>query len=226
VGDVARDDLGLERVARDLVVLARQLDGGLHGLGAAAGEEDAVQVAGSEIGDARRELDRARVRVGPVGVEAQLLGLLCPGLDDVGTAVADVDAEQRRETVEIALSVLVVDVTALTADDDRNLVVLVGRHPREMHPQVTPGEFLKRAALGAGCLGACHTISSAMGLAVSYNGSARLLRAQLAGSVRSRGPACPLRPQARMTPRGGLSSRLSACSSTTVARATASLWCS
>jgi hypothetical protein len=57
IGDVASDDLGLQRVAGDLVVLPGELDGGLHGLGAAAGEEHAVQIARSELGDPRGQLD-------------------------------------------------------------------------------------------------------------------------------------------------------------------------
>jgi hypothetical protein len=43
------------------VVLAHDLDGGLDRLAAAAGEEDTVEVAGREAGDAGRQLDRPRV---------------------------------------------------------------------------------------------------------------------------------------------------------------------
>ena len=45
VGGVARDDLRLQRLAVELVELARQLDRGLDRLAAAAREEDAVEVA-------------------------------------------------------------------------------------------------------------------------------------------------------------------------------------
>ena len=48
VGGFARDDLRLQRIAAELVVLARQLPGRLHRLGATGGEEHAVEVAGSE----------------------------------------------------------------------------------------------------------------------------------------------------------------------------------
>ena len=108
-------------VAGELVVLAAELERGLDRLAAAAGEEDAVEVAGRELGDPRRELDRARVRVGPVREEAELARLVGAGLRDVGAAVADVHAEQRAQAVEVAVAVLVPDVAALAADDDRDL---------------------------------------------------------------------------------------------------------
>ena len=47
VGDLAGDELGLLAVAPDPVIAARQLQGRLHRLGAAVGEEDPVQVAGA-----------------------------------------------------------------------------------------------------------------------------------------------------------------------------------
>src|SRR5213592_1878834 len=97
VGDLASDDLGLVRVAGELVVLAHELDRRLDRFAAAAREEDAVEVAGGQRRDARGELDRARVRVRPVGEEAQLAGLVGPGLRDVRAPVADVHAEQRRQ---------------------------------------------------------------------------------------------------------------------------------
>ena len=170
VGDLAGDHLGLVGLAGQLEVLAGELQRRLDGLAAAAGEEHAVQVAGRERGDPRRELDRRRMRVGPVGEEAELLGLVGAGLGDVGAAVADVDAEQRREAVEVAVAVLVVDVAALAADDDRHLVVGVRRQPREVHPQVAAGQLLKRApSRSARLFRARHALSSEV--AVLYNGT-------------------------------------------------------
>ena len=91
-----------------------------------------------------RQLDRARVRVAPVRVEAELLRLRRRRLAELGAAVADVDAVQRREAVEVALAVLVVDVAALAADDHRHRVVLrVGAHAREVHPQMPLGLLLE-----------------------------------------------------------------------------------
>jgi hypothetical protein len=147
VGDLAGDHLRLVGLAGQLEVLTAQLQRRFDGLAAAAGEEHAVQVAGRQRGDPGRQLDRRRVRVGPVGDEPELLGLVGSGLGDVAATVPDVDAEQRREAVQVALAVFVVDVAPLAADDDRYVGVLVGGQPREVHPQVAPGQLLERAPL-------------------------------------------------------------------------------
>jgi hypothetical protein len=80
--------------------------------------EDAVEVAAREVGDARGERDRLRVRVGPVRDELELAGLVGAGLRDLLAAVPDVRAEQRAQPVEVAVAVLVEEVAALAAHDD------------------------------------------------------------------------------------------------------------
>ena len=138
VGDLAGDHLVLLAFAAHAVVVAGQLQRRLDRLRAAGGEEDAVEVAGGERGDPRGELDRARVGVAPERVEVELFDLAGRGLAELGAAVAGVDAEEGGEAVEVALAVLVVDVAALAADDDRDLVVgAVGAHPREVHPEMS-----------------------------------------------------------------------------------------
>src|SRR3954470_18684009 len=101
-----------------MVVLARELPGGLDSLRAAGDEEDAVQVAGCELRELVRELDRTRMRVRPVRVEGQLAHLLERGLAHlVPVRVADLDREEAGQRVEVALAVVVVQVAALAADD-------------------------------------------------------------------------------------------------------------
>ena len=73
------------------------------------------------------ELDRARVRVAPVREEVELAQLRRRGVRQLGAAVADVHAVERREPVEVALAVSVVDVAALAGNDDRQRRVRVGR---------------------------------------------------------------------------------------------------
>ena len=144
-------------VAARRVVLARELPGRLDRLGAARHEEDAVQVAGRDGCDLGRELDRARVRIAPVRVEGKLAQLRGGGLADlVAEAVADVDGEKARERVEIALAVDVLEVAAVPAHDDRDVLARVARHAREMQPEVFPGGLLQ---LGGGhrCDGGAHT---------------------------------------------------------------------
>src|SRR5690606_301533 len=63
--------------------------------------------------------------------------------------VAGVDAEQRGQAVEVAVAVLVVDVAALGAGDDRNLVLgPVAAHAREVHPEVPARESLELGLYG------------------------------------------------------------------------------
>ena len=105
------------------VVLARELPRRLHRLRAARAEEDPVQVARRELGDGRGQLDRAGMRVRPVRVEGQLLHLVVRRLADlVAERVADVDREEPGQRVEVPLAVRVLEVAALAADDDRDLV--------------------------------------------------------------------------------------------------------
>ena len=113
VGDLARDHLVLLAFAELPVVVAGQLQRRLDRLRAAGGEEDAVEVAGGERGDARGELDRARVGVAPQRVEVELLDLARRRFAELGAAVAGVDAEEAGEAVEVAVAVVVVDVAAV-----------------------------------------------------------------------------------------------------------------
>src|SRR5262249_10624315 len=126
------------------VVLARELPGGLDRLGPARAEEDAVQITGRERRDLGRELDRARMRVRPVGVEGQLAHLLERRLTDLlAEAVADVDRKQTRQRVEVARAVDVLEVAAVAADDDRHLRVAVPAHAGEVHPEVLLRKLLQ-----------------------------------------------------------------------------------
>ena len=144
VGELARDQLVPGRLAARVVVGLGELPRRLDRLRAAGGEEHAVEVSRRELGDPRGQLDRARVGVAPVGVEAELLRLRAAAAPELRAAVADVHAVQRRQAVEVALAVLVVDVAALAPDDHRHLVALgVGAHAREVHPQVSLGLLLE-----------------------------------------------------------------------------------
>ena len=136
VGDPARDRLPAP-ITADGVVLARQLPGRLDGLRAARDEEHPVEVAGGQAGHLGGELDRARVRGAPVRVVGELAHLRGRDLADLlPVAVADVDAEEPAEPVQVALAVRVLEVTAVAADDHRKLALGVGPHARHMEPQV------------------------------------------------------------------------------------------
>ncbi len=143
VGDLAGDHLVLLAFAERPVVVAGELQRRLDRLRAAGGEEDAVEVGRRQRGDPRRQLDRPRVGVAPERVEVEFFDLLRRRLAVLAAAVAGVDAEEAGEPVEVAVAVLVVDVAALGAGDDRDLVVRpVGAHPREVHPKMSTGQLL------------------------------------------------------------------------------------
>ena len=120
-------------------------------------EEDAVEVAGRERRDLGGELDRARVRVRPVRVEGQLLHLLVRGLPDlVPEAVAEVDGEEPRERVEVAVALVVLEVAAVAADDDRRRMPA---HPREVEPEMVARELPK--------ISCCHVSPSRRAVSTS-----------------------------------------------------------
>ena len=125
VGDPPRDRLPAA-LAAGRVVLARELPGRLDGLRAAGDEEDAVQVARR---DARRPRRRARSRAGARSSSScrRAARAAAPrGLADlVAEAVADVDGEEPGERVEVALAVDVLEVAAVAAHDDRDVLAVV-----------------------------------------------------------------------------------------------------
>jgi hypothetical protein len=161
VGGLARDDLGALRLAVLLVECADQLPRGLDRLGAARREEDAVEVARRELRDACGELDGRRMGVGPVREELEVTRLVGARLGHLMPPMPDVDAEKRRKAVEVLVAVLVPDVAAIPADDDRHLVlVVVGAHAAEVHPQMAASLLLEGAG-GLRCvLGRRHRYSN------------------------------------------------------------------
>ena len=119
VGDVPGDRLEPLGLAVGDVVLAGELPGGLDGLGAAGGEEHAIDAFGREGGELVGQLERRRMRRAPDRVEGELLQLLgCDGAHLLAVGVADLRTEQAGETVDVAVPVRVEDVCALTALHD------------------------------------------------------------------------------------------------------------
>jgi hypothetical protein len=108
----------IRAIAREDLVAAgdeaRDADGVLIGLGAAVGEEEHVDVAGTDL---RQLLSQLRARLGRhervrVG---ERRGLLLNRLDDALVAVADVDAHQLAVEVDVALAFGRPEVDALGA---------------------------------------------------------------------------------------------------------------
>ena len=97
-----------------------------------------VEVTRREPGHLGGELDRARVRERPVDRERQLAHLRGGRLTHLlAEPVADVHAEQARERVEVAPARGVLEVAAVAADDDLQLVArAISAHLREVQPEM------------------------------------------------------------------------------------------
>src|SRR6185503_1353989 len=99
----------------------------LDRLRAARGEEHAIEVAGGEARDPLGELDGPRVGGVPGRRVGELARLGAGRLGELGPAVAGVDAEQRRERVEVTAALRVPERAAVAAHEDRELVVAADR---------------------------------------------------------------------------------------------------
>jgi hypothetical protein len=138
-----RHELVAAWLAPQAVVLARYLERAFDRLRPAADEEDPSHVDRYEGGQLLGELDgRRRREADPVREEGQLADLLGCGIGDLGPRpVADVDAIESRQRVEIAPPFSVPDVATLCALDYERRV----HRTREMAPEVirrgghTPG---------------------------------------------------------------------------------------
>ncbi len=147
----------LAGLAGELEVVLGKLHRGLDGVAAAGGEEDAVEIAGGVGGEALGELDGLRVGEGPQRHEGQLHGLVVHRLRDLLATVSDLDGEETGEAVDVALALIVEDVVAFAAGDDRCLsAVEQGLVRSHMHPHVVAHGFLIRSA-GSGDI-LCHRV--------------------------------------------------------------------
>ena len=119
VAEVAADDRLLRWPAHQVPEEAHELDRGVVGLGARVGEEHALEAGRRQLGEPRGELDRGRRRALEEGVViGQQLHLAARRLDELGAAVAEVDAPQPRHAVEDPVALAVPQPAALGAGDD------------------------------------------------------------------------------------------------------------
>ena len=123
-------------VGRQDLVATRVQPGHSHrvlvGLGAAVGEEDLVRATpGACAADRRRRLAAGVVREHRRH-HAQLVGLVLDRLDEPRVLVAQVQVDQLRGEVEVAVAVVVPEPCALAAGDRHRSDVCLGR-PRVEH---------------------------------------------------------------------------------------------
>ncbi len=104
-------------------VLEGHLQGDLAGRRAVVGVEDALQAARSDLHEPVGELDRARMREAEHRRVRHAGELVAHGAVDRRMAVAVDVAPQRRDAVEIAVAVRVVERATLGALDDQRLLL-------------------------------------------------------------------------------------------------------
>ena len=85
IGALARDEHRAPGLAARLVIRERDLHRGVDGLGSRVGEEDAVEVAGRELGDARGELELLRMAARERRDEVELAQLRADGIGDLAS---------------------------------------------------------------------------------------------------------------------------------------------
>ena len=144
IGAFARDEHVAPALAARLVVGERDLHRRVDRLGAGVDEEDAVEVAGRQLGDARRELELLRVRAQERRAEVELPQLGADRVGDLLAAVAGGDAEQPRRRVDDLVAAVVPQVHPFRADDHLRIGLEFAVR-RERHPV-----FVERNALRNG----------------------------------------------------------------------------
>jgi hypothetical protein len=135
VGAVTRDDDPARALAERVEVLARQLPGGLHGLGAARGEEHARHLRRREREHALGQRERRRVGRRPVRVVREALHLGRGRGADLGPVrVADLRREEAGHRVQQARAVGLDDIRPIAPDEHGRSFALDVRHLRPRQP--------------------------------------------------------------------------------------------
>src|SRR5690606_20315217 len=133
------------RLARELPVLPRDLQGGLDRVRPTAAERDAGHLLGlHHVDQAHRELDRARVRrAAEARIEREFVELLGNRALDLRAPVAEVDVPQPADAVDDPVAVDVGDPDAVALrDDDRRLLLHLARvrHRMQHESRVVPAQ--------------------------------------------------------------------------------------
>ena len=135
IGVETGDDVLLLRLAAAVLVVLDQPVRGVHGGGAAGGQEHVVEVAGGQAGEFFAQLDGDVVgHVGKrIGI-GQLPHLIGDGLGHFLATQADVGAPHAAHGIEKAVALGVVDIGAVAGDDvQRALLGVFVEHVIAVH---------------------------------------------------------------------------------------------
>ncbi len=146
VAHVAAENDALAGAAKLVPVEAGQLERAVVRLGAAAREEDRVQVTGQQRGDLGGQLDAGAIgRAAEGGGVLQLAHLLGGDFGQFLAPVADVDVPHASGAVDVLVAIDIVEVDTLaTLPDDRTLhaVRVKVRQPVQDVAHIQVGEAL------------------------------------------------------------------------------------
>jgi hypothetical protein len=124
-----RDQHRALRLPAQPPVAARDLAGGLDGVGSARCQEDGGVVERSDRGEAVGQLERRAVGVGAERrIRGQVTHLGGGDVGELGAPVSDVAVPQACGRVEVAPALLVLEPGAVAADEHE----LAPRHPRHI----------------------------------------------------------------------------------------------
>ena len=144
IRDLAGNHLASHWLATRIVIFAGQLDRAFDTFRAARHEERAVEAIRSDLGELRCELDRFRMRVGPVGVVRQLHRLLEHRRTDLlAVRVTDLDGKEPAQEIHVAIAVRVLEENIVSPHHHRVLIRVEPCHLREVKPQVLHRHFLQ-----------------------------------------------------------------------------------
>ncbi len=119
VGVLSADDGVPPGLAHEVPVASHHAHHGVVGLGSRIGEKDVIQMLRRNLGQQLGKLHRGRVGgLEKIVVERQLLELAAAGLDELFSAVAQVDAPKPGHAVQDLVALRVPHVHPLGAGDD------------------------------------------------------------------------------------------------------------
>ena len=158
IGELACNRLGPLRLTIGRMPLAHELPCGLDGLATAIGEVGALHAERRGERDERLgELRRRGMGEVPGGGEGQRLQLArCGGSDFGAVGVAEVGAEEARQSVDEMTPLVADDLAALATDDDLGAGLGVLAHVGEVEEQVVAGLLADTASADRATLGSVH----------------------------------------------------------------------